>query len=123
MIKKHNWFKRMLHDHDGEPSSKRVIGVLSALSLIYCLILNALYPLNKPAEYLVDAIALLTFGCLGLTSTEKIFSIVKSNKNNSTKKEEVKKETKKEEKPKVTDTTSNGNLNADTDGDNGSEVK
>jgi hypothetical protein len=119
MIKKTNWFKRMLHDHDGEPSSKRVIGVLSALSLIYCLILNALYPLNKPAEYLVDAIALLTFGCLGLTSTEKIFSIIKSNKNNITKKEE----TKKEEKPKVTDTTSNGNVNADTDGDNGSEVK
>lgn len=130
MIKKQNWFIRMLNDHNFEPSSKRFVGVLGALSLIYALIYNTWFPKNAPAEYIVDSIALLTFGCLGLTSTEKIFSIVKSSRLNTEKKQEPKKEPKKEEKAKTdvnananANSSGNGNVNADTDGDNGSEVK
>jgi len=126
MIKKQNWFIRMLNDHNFEPSSKRFVGVLGALSLIYALIYNTWFPKNAPAEYIVDSIALLTFGCLGLTSTEKIFSIVKNSRLNTEKKQEP----KKEEKAKTdvnananANSSGNGNVNADTDGDNGSEVK
>jgi hypothetical protein len=78
--KKENWFMRMLKDHNNEPSSKRFVGVLSALILLYCLIYNTWFPKNAPAEYLVDSVALLSFGCLGLTSTEKIFGNVKNKK-------------------------------------------
>jgi hypothetical protein len=124
MIKKQNWFIRMLNDHNFEPSSKRFVGVLGALSLIYALIYNTWFPKNAPAEYIVDSIALLTFGCLGLTSTEKIFSIVKSNRLNTEKKQEPKKEEKAKTDVNANGNSSgNGNANADTDGDNGSEVK
>ena len=78
--KKENWFKRMLKDHNDEPSSKRFVGVLSALVLLYCLIYNTWFPKNAPAEYLVDSVALLSFGCLGLTATEKIFGTIKCRK-------------------------------------------
>jgi hypothetical protein len=120
MIKKQNWFIRMLNDHNFEPSSKRFVGVLGALSLIYALIYNTWFPKNAPAEYIVDSIALLTFGCLGLTSTEKIFSIVKSNRLNTEKKQEPKKEEKAKTDVNANGNSSgNGNANADTDGDNG----
>lgn len=79
--KKENWFLRMLKDHNNEPSSKRFVGVLSALILLYCLVYNTWFPKNAPAEYLVDSVALLSFGCLGLTATEKIFGTIKSKKN------------------------------------------
>ena len=105
-----NWFLKMLKDHDGEPSSKRLVGVISAICLLFCLMYNCIKPDNAPKEYLVDSIALLSFGCLGLTATEKIFSIVKSRKN--TLAEEPKKEDKKE----------NENADVDADSENGSEV-
>jgi hypothetical protein len=105
-----NWFLKMLKDHDGEPSSKRLVGVISAICLLFCLIYNCIKPDNAPKEYLVDSIALLSFGCLGLTATEKIFSIVKSRKN--TLAEEPKKEDKKEI----------ANADVDADSENGSEV-
>jgi hypothetical protein len=86
--KKETWIHKMLKDHNNEPSSKRFVGVLSALILLYCLVHNTLFPNNAPAEYLVDSVALLSFGCLGLTSTEKIFAIIKSGKNSIESKEE-----------------------------------
>lgn len=109
-----NWFLKMLKDHDGEPSSKRLVGVISAICLLFCLIYNCINPDNAPKEYLVDSIALLSFGCLGLTATEKIFSIVKSRKN--TLAEEPKKEDKKEPKKE------NSDADADADSESGSEV-
>lgn len=109
-----NWFLKMLKDHDGEPSSKRLVGVISAICLLFCLIFNCIKPDNAPKEYLVDSIALLSFGCLGLTATEKIFSIVKSRKN--TLAEEPKKEDKKEPKKE------NADADADADSESGSEV-
>ncbi len=92
--KKETWVHRMLKDHDNEPSSKRFVGVLSALVLLYSLIYNTWFPKNAPAEYLVDSVALLSFGCLGLTATEKIFSMIKGKKTSS---EEPKKEEPKDE--------------------------
>lgn len=84
----------MLKDHNNEPSSKRFVGVLSALVLLYCLVYNTWFPKNAPAEYLVDSVALLSFGCLGLTATEKIFHTIKGSKKSTEepKKEEPKKE-------------------------------
>ena len=99
--KKENWFKRMLKDHNDEPSSKRFVGVLSALVLLYCLIYNTWFPKNAPAEYLVDSVALLSFGCLGLTATEKIFGTIKSRKKITDKKaEEIIKEEENSEEAK-----------------------
>ena len=96
--KKDNWFKRMLKDHNNEPSSKRFVGVLSALILLYCLVYNTWFPKNAPAEYLVDSVALLSFGCLGLTATEKIFAIIKGGKVlEEPKKEEEQKQEEEEE--------------------------
>lgn len=80
--KKTYWILRMLNDHNLEPSSKRFLGVLSALTLIYSLLYNTWYPDKAPKEYIIDAISLLTFGLLGLTTTEKIMSIIKSSKQN-----------------------------------------
>lgn len=99
--KKENWINRMLKDHNNEPSSKRFVGVLSALVLLYCLVYNTWFPKNAPAEYLVDSIALLSFGCLGLTATEKIFATIKGSKNpTEVKQEEKKQEEEKEEEEK-----------------------
>lgn len=118
MKHENNWFLKMLKDHDGEPSSKRLAGVLSALCLLFCLIFNCINPDFAPKEYLVDSITFFAFGCLGLTSTEKIFSIVKSKKN--TLAEEPKKEDKKE--PKEEDKKENEDADADADSESGSEV-
>jgi hypothetical protein len=97
--KKENWVHRMLKDHNNEPSSKRFVGVLSALVLLYCLVYNTWFPKNAPAEYLVDSVALLSFGCLGLTATEKIFSMIKGQKiiSEQPKQEEPKDEEEKDE--------------------------
>jgi hypothetical protein len=123
MKHENNWFLKMLKDHDGEPSSKRLVGVISAICLLFCLIYNCIKPDNAPKEYLVDAIALLSFGCLGLTATEKIFSIVKTRKNNLT--EEPKKEDDKKSKTESTEkqnSNSDADANSDANGENGSEV-
>ena len=100
--KKENWFMRMLKDHNNEPSSKRFVGVLSALILLYCLIYNTWFPKNAPAEYLVDSVALLSFGCLGLTATEKIFGNVKNKKTliEPKEEEEIEKEEENSEEAK-----------------------
>lgn len=100
--KKENWFKRMLKDHNNEPSSKRFVGVLSALILLYCLIYNTWFPKNAPAEYLVDSVALLSFGCLGLTATEKIFGNIKNKKTliQPKEEEEIEKEEENSEEAK-----------------------
>ena len=94
--KKETWVHRMLKDHNNEPSSKRFVGVLSALILLYCLIYNTWFPKNAPAEYLVDSVALLSFGCLGLTATEKIFATIKGGKKTIEPKEEEEEEEEEE---------------------------
>ena len=66
------FFKQLLSDESGNDSSKRLSGLLSVFTLLACLIANTFTsPDIRPAEYLVDAVALLAFGCLGLTSMDK----------------------------------------------------
>lgn len=62
------WFARLFNDEKGNPSSKRFIGIICGLSLC-----TALYFKNlNPSSAIVDSVALLAFGCLGLTAIDKI---------------------------------------------------
>jgi len=74
----------IISDEKGNGSSKRVVGILCALSLCLTMYHNSFSEEHiAPSAVLVDAVALLAFGCLGLTSVDK-FSLKK--------KEEPKKE-------------------------------
>lgn len=57
---------QLISDESNQPSSKRIVGIMS--SIVLC---SGFFLSNPPAEYLVDAIALLSFGCLGLASLDK----------------------------------------------------
>lgn len=62
-----NWIKGFL-SNNGEASSKRLVGVMCASFLC-----GAMLKEYNPSEALVFAVSGLAFGCLGLTSAEKIF--------------------------------------------------
>lgn len=57
---------------NGQPSSKRLVGVLCAFFLCYTLYINENHG-NDPSEALVYTVGSLAFASLGLTSAEKIF--------------------------------------------------
>ena len=59
------WAKGFLSE-GGEASSKRLVGVISAISLSYTLIRNQ----NEPLVY---SVAALSAAALGITAAEKIF--------------------------------------------------
>jgi hypothetical protein len=67
------WASGFLSDNN-EPSSKRLVGIVCAGFLCWTMYNNS-YGVNKnpPADSLVYAVSALAFGCLGLTSAEKIF--------------------------------------------------
>ena len=66
------FFKQLLSDESGNYSSKRLGGLLCVLALVTSLIANTFTHNDiRPAEYLVDAVALFAFGALGLTSIDK----------------------------------------------------
>ena len=54
--------------NNGEASSKRLVGVVCAGFLC-----GAMLREYNPADALVYSVSALAFGCLGLTSAEKIF--------------------------------------------------
>lgn len=62
-----NWLKGFLSSN-GEASSKRLVGVMCASFLC-----GAMLKEYNPSDSLVFAVSGLAFGCLGLTSAEKIF--------------------------------------------------
>jgi hypothetical protein len=68
-----NWITGLFKDEKGNPSSKRFIGIICGLSLCVSLFINQ-YTGHKPSDALVDSVALLAFGCLGLSSVDKIWS-------------------------------------------------
>lgn len=71
--KKTHWFKSLISDERGSISSKRIIGIISALSLIASLIISLITQGKyAPNSILIDSVALLSFGALGLTSIDKI---------------------------------------------------
>ena len=61
----------------GEASSKRLVGVVCAD--FFC---GSMLKEYNPSDSLVYAVSALAFGCLGLTSAEKIFEKKKVNEEN-----------------------------------------
>ena len=82
------FFKSLMGSGPTTLSSKRFTGIICVISLVICLFVS-LFSGGKltPNESLIDVIALLSFGSLGLTSTEAIFG-----KKNAPKKEETQEE-------------------------------
>lgn len=75
------FFKSLLGSGNQTLSSKRFTGILCVISLVIALFVSLLSNGKFCAEdSLVDAIALLAFGSLGLTSTEAIFGKKYDNK-------------------------------------------
>jgi len=73
-IKKTSWIKGLLQDERGVPSSKRFVGIIAGLILSFTLIVNQFTDkLTDPSPVLVNAVAMLAFGCLGLASVDKIW--------------------------------------------------
>lgn len=78
------WITGLLKDEKGSPSSKRFVGIFCALTLCITMFANSFSPEDvKPSESLVNAVALLAFGCLGLSSIDK-FTKMKSDIKNAT---------------------------------------
>lgn len=68
------WLGGLFKDENGVPSSKRFVGIMCALALCITMYHNSFSTVDvAPAPYLVDAVALLAFGCLGLASVDKIW--------------------------------------------------
>jgi hypothetical protein len=66
------FIQQIFTDESGVYSSKRFVGILCSLSLITALIVDA-FKVSKfmASSSIVDAVALLAFGSLGLTSLDK----------------------------------------------------
>jgi len=64
------WITGLFKDERGVPSSKRFVGIIAGLTLCTALLINLFTALPVDAN-LVDAVALLSFGCLGLSSVDK----------------------------------------------------
>jgi hypothetical protein len=61
-------------DESGQLSMKRICGLLCTIALCVTMYHNSFSPEDQaPSPVLVDAVALLAFGCLGLSSIDKIF--------------------------------------------------
>jgi hypothetical protein len=61
-------------DENGNLSMKRLCGLLCVIALCVTMYHNSFSEEHvAPSAILVESVALLAFGCLGLTSAEKIF--------------------------------------------------
>lgn len=68
------WVTGLLKDEKGTPSSKRFIGILAGISLCITLYANSFSEEHiAPSPVLVNAVAALAFGALGLASVDKIW--------------------------------------------------
>ena len=75
-----NWFAGLLKDEKGTPSSKRFIGIIAGLSLCTTLILNQFTTVDvAPSPVIINAVAALAFGALGLASVDKFWTRKDSN--------------------------------------------
>jgi hypothetical protein len=73
--------KSLLSDERGSISSKRLIGLLCAIMLCLTMYQNSFSEEHvAPSKILVESVALLAFGCLGLASVDK-FSFGKKSDN------------------------------------------
>ena len=64
--------KSLLADEKGAVSSKRFVGLLAAVTLCVTMYHNSFSSTDiAPADSLVNAVAMLAFGALGLSSVDK----------------------------------------------------
>jgi hypothetical protein len=83
-----DWVSGLFKDESGSPSSKRFVGIICSLTLCITMYVNSYSHGDiKPADSLVNAVALLAFGCLGLSSADK-FIAMKKDVASATKQEE-----------------------------------
>ena len=73
------WSKGFLSEN-GQASSKRFVGVFSAVVLCYTLYANH-DAVNEPSDALVYSVATLSAAALGISAAEKIFKKTPSDKN------------------------------------------
>jgi hypothetical protein len=77
--------KSLMTDEKGAVSSKRFVGIVAALTLCVTMYHNSFSDKSvAPADSLVNAVALLAFGSLGLSSVDK-FTGMKDKISNATK--------------------------------------
>ena len=85
-----NWVSGLFKDEKGSPSSKRFVGIICALTLCITMYVNSYSNGDvKPADSLVNAVALLAFGCLGLSSADKFIAMKKDVANAAKEEEEI----------------------------------
>jgi hypothetical protein len=66
--------KQFFIDETGKLSMKRVCGLLCTLALCVTMYHNSFSPVDQaPSNILVEAVAALAFGCLGLSTVDKVF--------------------------------------------------
>jgi hypothetical protein len=66
--------KQFFTEDNGRLSMKRLCGLLCVISLCVTMYHNSFSSENiAPSTILVESVALLAFGCLGLTTVEKVF--------------------------------------------------
>lgn len=64
--------KGLFTDENGVVSSKRFVGIMCSTILCVTMYHNSFSTVDvAPSPVLVDAVALLAFGCLGLSSVDK----------------------------------------------------
>ena len=79
-----NWIAGLFNDERGNPSSKRFIGIIAGLSLCITMYVNSYTHGDvKPSDTLVNSVAMLAFGCLGLASIDKIWGKRNSDENDN----------------------------------------
>jgi hypothetical protein len=66
--------KEFFTEENGRLSMKRLCGLLCVIALCVTMYHNSFSDEHTaPATILVESVALLAFGCLGLTTVEKVF--------------------------------------------------
>lgn len=64
--------KELFYDETGKLSMKRLCGLFCTIALCVTMYHNSFSPLDQaPSNILVESVALLAFGCLGLSSVDK----------------------------------------------------
>lgn len=76
------WLKSLFSDERGSASSKRVIGMMCAIFLCITMYHNSFSEEHiAPSNVLVESVAALALGCLGLSSVDK-YTFKKNNDTN-----------------------------------------
>jgi len=71
--------KQLFYDETGKISMKRLCGLLCTIALCATMYHNSFSEAHvAPSSILVESVALLAFGCLGLSSIDKIWGKGKS---------------------------------------------